>query len=205
MSENVPIKEIQKMANASYNKLKNMFEEFKSINDESEQYIYNYFSELERQVDIKRDVLIDKIHKISDKLRGEINVQKEEIQSYSAKRIKKQNIDQEFFKKYEKQLYSYNQIHEIQKSEEFLLEFDRLKSIQIEIENKRNELRIKIEELKSELFCNRSIIFNEGHAKFDPTELFGQIFVEDSKVINLLIFILFHQMNIFIFSLNRTN
>ena len=38
------IKYIHNEANDSYNRLTNIFEEFTSINDESEQFIYNYFT-----------------------------------------------------------------------------------------------------------------------------------------------------------------
>lgn len=172
-----PIKDIHRTANESYNKLTNMIEEFTSINDESEQFIYNYFSELERKVDIKRDVLIDEIHKISDKLRGEITVQKKEIQSKSEKRKKKQAIDRELLKDYQIQLDSYNK-----ELKEYSIDLNKWKDVQTETEEKREELKIKINDLKEELFCNRSITFKEGNAKIDSKELFGEIVVEDTNV-----------------------
>ena len=69
-----------------------MIEEFTSINEESETFIYNYFSELERKVDVKREILIQEIHGISEKLMGEIKVQKNEIQTKQEGRKKKQFI-----------------------------------------------------------------------------------------------------------------
>ncbi len=173
----VPIKDIHKTANESYNKLTNLIEEFTSINDESEQFIYNYFSELERKVDLKRDILIDEIHKISDKLHGEISIQKKEIQSKAESRKKKQDIDRKLLKDYQQQLDSYNK-----ELKEYSIDLNKWKDVQKETENKREELKIKIEDLKSELICNRSITFKEGNTKIDSKELFGEIVVEDSKL-----------------------
>jgi len=59
---------------------------------------------------------------------------------------------------------------------------NKWKDVQTETEDKREELKIKIEDLKEELFCNRSITFKEGNAKIDSKELFGEIVVEDTNV-----------------------
>ena len=47
--------------------------------------------------------------------------------------------------------------------------------------NRRKKLKIKIEDLKGELLCNRSIKFKDGKVKLDSKQLFGEIIVENTK------------------------
>ena len=65
--------------NGSFSKLTNMIEEFTSINKESDKFLYNYFNDLERMVDLKRNVLISEINNISSELKLEIIDKKKEI------------------------------------------------------------------------------------------------------------------------------
>ena len=154
-----------------------MIEEFTSINEESETFIYNYFSELERKVDVKREILIQEIHGISDKLMGEIKVQKNEIQTKQEGRKKKQAYDREQLAKYKIELDKYNK-----ELKEYSVDLNKWKTVQTETEEKREELKIKIEGLKQELMCNRAITFEEGKAKINSKEMFGEIIVKDTNV-----------------------
>ena len=154
-----------------------MIGEFTSINDDSETFIYNYFSELERKVDLKREVLLKEIHSISSKLMDEIGVQKKEIQSKSEARKKKQSYDREELKKYKVELDSYNK-----ELKEYSVDLGKWRTVQTETESKREELTIKIESLKKEIMGNRAITFEEGSMKIDSKELFGEIIVKDTSV-----------------------
>jgi len=165
--------ETHKAANDSYNKLKNMFEEFTSINDESELHIYNYFSELERQIDNKREVLIQEIHKISDKLRIEISVKKKEIQ---AEYERKQENVKGLLEDYQKKSDSYNK-----ELKDHSNDLNKLKVVQKEIDKISKELEIRLANLKDELLCNPLIDFKEGNTKIDSNGLFGEILIDESK------------------------
>ena len=154
-----------------------MIDEFTNINDDSETFIYNYFSELERKVDIKRENLIQEIHNISDKLMGEIQVQKNYIQSKQEKRKKKQAYDKEQLRKYEIELDKYNK-----ELKDYSIDLSKWKTVQTETEEKREDLKIKIENLKQELMCNRAITFEAGKAQINSKELFGEILVKDTTV-----------------------
>ncbi len=154
-----------------------MIDEFTSINEDSENFIYNYFSELERKVDLKREVLIKEIHDISDKLMNEIGDQKKEIQSKQAERKKKQIYDRDQLLKYKIELDKYNR-----ELKEYSVDLNKWKTVQTETENKREDLTIKIENLKNEIMCHRAIKFEEGTLKIDSKELFGEIIVEDTSV-----------------------
>ena len=164
-----------------------MIGEFTSINEDSETFIYNYFSELERKVDLKREVLIKEIHSISAKLMDEIGSQKKEIQSKQENRKKKQAYDKDQLDKYKVELDNYNK-----ELKEYSVDLNKLRTVQTETESKREELTIKIDSLKKEIMCNRDIKFEEGNLKINSKELFGQIIVEDTAV---TVFIGFYYRN----------
>ncbi len=116
-----------------------LISEFTSINDNSDEFIYNYFAELERKVDLKREELIGEIHRISDKLLAEIGGHKKEIQSQQEKRKKKQSYDREQLRQYQAELDAYNG-----ELKEYSVDLNRWKEVQTETESKREELAIKI-------------------------------------------------------------
>jgi len=159
-----------------------LISEFTSINDNSDEFIYNYFAELERKVDVKREELIGEIHRISDKLLAEIGGHKKEIQSQQEKRKKKQSYDREQLRQYLAELDAYNG-----ELKEYSVDLNRWKEVQTETESKREELAIKIEDLKKEIMCSRAVSFEEGQWKIDSEQLFGKIVVEDIQVkVNLM-------------------
>jgi chromosome segregation ATPase len=154
-----------------------LINEFTSINDNSDEFIYNYFAELERKVDVKREELIGEIHRISDKLLAEIGGHKKEIQSQQEKRTKKQSCDREQLRQYQAELDAYNG-----ELKEYSVDLNRWKEVQTETESKRQELAVKIEDLKKEIMCSRAVSFEEGQWKVDSEQLFGKIVVEDTQV-----------------------
>lgn len=79
------INKIHNTANDSFSKLSNMIEEFTSINRESDKFLYNYFNDLERMIDLKRDLLISEIQNISGELKFEIIDKKNEIMAKTGK------------------------------------------------------------------------------------------------------------------------
>ena len=159
-----------------------LISEFTSINDNSDEFIYNYFAELERKVDVKREELIGEIHRISDKLLAEIGGHKKEIQSQQEKRKKKQSYDREQLRQYQAELDAYNG-----ELKEYSVDLNRWKEVQSETESKREELAIKIEDLKKEIMCSRTVSFEEGQWKIDSEQLFGKIVVEDTQVKVILV------------------
>ena len=84
-----PVAEIHKLAHESYEKLNKMVDEFVKISSTSETFIYDYFSELERKIDVKREQLIQEIHGISERLIEEIGQQKNDILEQQEKRKKR--------------------------------------------------------------------------------------------------------------------
>ena len=158
-----------------------MIHEFTSINEESETFIYNYFSELERKVDIKRELLIEEIHNISNTLMGQIGVQKNEIQSKQEQRKKKQACDKSQLEMYQIELDSYNK-----ELKEYSIDLNKWKNVQTETESKREDLQIKINGLKKEIMCNRAITFEEGFAKIDSKKMFGEIVVKHIEKVTFI-------------------
>ena len=79
--------------------------------------------------------------------------------------------------KYQTELESYEK-----KLKEYSVDLDKWKSIQTETEQKRKELKVKVECLKEELLCNRVITFAEGKANINSKEIFGEIIVKDTGV-----------------------
>jgi hypothetical protein len=64
--------EEHKSAVTSLKKLKESIKNFESLKDNAEDYIYEYFAKLRSQVDLKREMMIQKINDSSDKLLSEI-------------------------------------------------------------------------------------------------------------------------------------
>ena len=117
----------------------------------------------------------------------EIGTQKKEIQSKQAERKKKQSYDRDQLLKYKVELDSYNK-----ELKEYSVDLNKWKSVQTETESRRQELTIKIENLKKEIMCNRAIKFEEWGLKIDSKELFGEIIVEDTSVkVNSSCYLLF--------------
>ena len=158
-----------------------MIEKFTNINEDPETFTYNYFSELERKVDVKRELLIQEIHNISERLMGEISVQKNDIQLKQKERKKKQAYDKEQLDKYKIELDNYNK-----ELKEYSIDLNKWKNVQTETETKREELKIKIDNLQQEIMCNKSILFKEGGMKIDSKELFGEIIVKDTHLSKVL-------------------
>ena len=171
-----PVAEIHKLAHESYDKLNKMVDEFVHISSTSEAFIYEYFSELERKVDVKREMIIQEIHSISDKLIGEIGKQKEDILAHQNKRRKKEEFDRQQLDKYKKELDAYNK-----ELKSYSIDLNKWKTVQVETDDMQKDLQSKIDHFKNELLCNKSIVFKEGKGKLNEKDIFGEIVVKEDK------------------------
>ena len=165
-----------------------MIDEFTNINNESETFIYNYFAKLEKEIDVKREILIEEINKISDNMIDEIKVQREEIQTYHKNRTKIQACDMEQMNKFKIELDKYNK-----ELKENLIDLIKWKTLRTVTEQKLEELTIKIENLTNESIGNKPIKFHDGNMKIDSRDLIDEIKIEDTR--NEVIYMVWFELN----------
>jgi hypothetical protein len=152
----------QKKIKDSFEKLEQKIEEHENLN--SENLIYDYYSNIRNQVDLHREQLIDEIIKRSEEIIKQLKVLEEKCKLNSAM-LKKMDLDQ----------FKNNDIGDLKYTlrEPYLTHYD-LNKLYSDINDKIDDIQEDINNFK-----NGSLIYQNIQFKKENSNLFGELKVEN--------------------------